>query len=388
MTDKQHVQKSNKKQDFSNIDFKNLSYAEQFTAKQSQLKSLLSPYYDGQLDTFSSPERHYRMRAEFRIWHAGEDTYHIMFDQNTKQQYRVDQLPAASELINHAMQALIDFLCNKSDDAAQLRGKLFQIDYLSSCSGELVISMLYHKQLDEQWLQAASNLQLMLSDSKVLNAKVSIIGRARKLKRIIGVDHVNETLQINQKTFSFMQVENSFTQPNAHINIDMIEWVTKLAASPQSDLLELYCGAGNFSVPLSLYYNSVLATEISKTSVAAAQENIARNHVENLTIARLSSEEFVEAYAKTRSFNRLANINLDDYNFKTVLVDPPRAGLDDGTLALVSQFDTIVYISCNPNTLIDNLSELHKTHDLCHAALFDQFPFTAHMESGVILRKR
>lgn len=382
------AQNIDSKQIFSDIDFKSLSYQEQFTAKQNQLKNLLSPYYNGQIDAFSSPEKNYRMRAEFRIWHAGEDTYHIMFDQATKQQYRVDQLPAASALINRAMQQIMTFLTNRSADAAELRAKLFQIDYLSSCSGQIVISMLYHKTLDEQWMQAATKLQTILSDPDHLNTNVNIIGRARKVKHILGADYVDESLDINQRTFSFMQVENSFTQPNAHTNVDMIEWVTKLAASPNDDLLELYCGAGNFSVPLSLHYNKVLATEISKTSVAAAQENISRNNIENLKIARLSSEEFVEAYAKVRTFNRLANINLDEYNFKTVLVDPPRAGLDNGTLSLISKFDTLIYISCNPNTLIDNLAVLNETHQVCHGALFDQFPFTEHIESGLILRKR
>jgi len=47
-----------------------------------------------------------------------------------------------------------------------------------------------------------------------------------------------------------------------------------------------------------------------------------------------------------------------------------------------------VYISCNPNTLVDNLAELTKTHEITRFALFDQFPYTEHMESGVFLQQR
>ncbi len=71
-----------------------------------------------------------------------------------------------------------------------------------------------------------------------------------------------------------------------------------------------------------------------------------------------------------------------------MLVDPPRAGLDDATIALIQEYDNIIYISCNPLTLAENLEKLHVTHDLSRVAGFDQFPFTEHIESGVCLRKR
>lgn len=380
MTDSKSTEVNQAKQDISSFNFEQASYNEQLNHKQEYLSFVLAPFYQQHLSVFSSPPKHYRMRAEFRVWHDGDDTFHIMFNQQTKEKYRVDQLPAASVLINNAMSIVIEFVKANS----YLRTKLFQIDYLSTTSNELAISLLYHKQLDEQWEQSAHELRNTLKKLGSIN----IIGRARKQKVLVGNDYVNEVLVINEQAFTFKQIENSFTQPNAYINAKMIEWVIAHAASPSADLLELYCGAGNFSVPLSQHFKQVLATEISKTSVAAAQDNIANNHINNLTIARLSSEEFVEAFNKTRVFRRLADINLADYQFNTVLVDPPRAGLDKGTLRLIAQFDCIIYVSCNPTTLIDNLAYLSQSHEIAHAALFDQFPFTAHMESGVILHKK
>jgi len=108
--------------------------------------------------------------------------------------------------------------------------------------------------------------------------------------------------------------------------------------------------------------------------------------VDNLVIARLSSEEFVEAYKEVRPFRRLKDIDFKSYEFSTIFVDPPRAGLDPETLKLASQFDRIVYISCNPETLIDNLDGLPE-HTVTQAAAFDQFPNTHHLEVGVILEK-
>ena len=59
-----------------------------------------------------------------------------------------------------------------------------------------------------------------------------------------------------------------------------------------------------------------------------------------------------------------------------------------GTLALVKGFDEILYISCNPLTLIDNLKKLTKTHTIEALAFFDQFPYTPHLECGVHLHQR
>ncbi len=360
-------------------------YTLQLAEKESRVRDLLSPFTNkGEpllpLDVFASVEQHYRQRAEFRIWHEGVDLYHIMFNQETKQQYRVDSFPVASLLINQVMTDVI----SKVKINPVLRKKLFQIDYLSATTNQIVVSMLYHTQLGPAWEIAIQALQKELSELY----DIHFIGRAKKQKLVVSQDFVTERLAIHNKVYTFKHIENSFTQPNAQVNCRMIEWVATHTQDISGDLLELYCGAGNFTIPLSDYFDRVVATEISKTSVNAAQFNIAANHLDNCTILRMSSEEFVQAKNKEREFRRLADVNLDEYNFSTVLVDPPRAGLDEDTIAMISQYDNIIYISCNPETLADNLATLTLTHDIVRSALFDQFPFTHHIESGVILKKR
>lgn len=69
----------------------------------------------------------------------------------------------------------------------------------------------------------------------------------------------------------------------------------------------------------------------------------------------------------------------------TVLVDPPRAGLDEVTLRACAGFDRVLYISCNPDTLEPALRTLLETHDLKRMALLDHFPYTSHVECGVYL---
>jgi tRNA (uracil-5-)-methyltransferase len=216
----------------------------------------------------------------------------------------------------------------------------------------------------------------------------SIIGRSRGKKIVLGSDYVTEQFNVDGEIFFQRQPETAFSQPNATVNQQMLDWTVGHSKNIGGDLLELYCGNGNFTLPLSRHFGKVLATEVSKASVNALQHNVATNHCHNIALARLSSEELTQALNNVRPFRRLAHINLADYCFSTVLVDPPRAGLDPDTILLIQRFDNIIYISCNPDTLAANLRILCETHTIIHTALFDQFPYTHHMESGVMLRKK
>ncbi|MBT0585845.1 tRNA (uridine(54)-C5)-methyltransferase TrmA [Alteromonas sp. SM 2104] len=356
------------------------TYEQQLSEKVERLNTRFACYGPPALEIFPSAAKHYRMRAEFRVWHDGDDLYHIMFDQNTKQKIRVDQFEPASETINKLMGDVIAQI--RPHDV--LRRKLFQIDYLTALSGEVVISLLYHRQLDEQWVEAATTLKQRLGAHR----EVSIIGRAKKQKHIIGNDFVIERLPINGQHYVFKHIENSFTQPNAQVNCKMIEWAIDCSQGLEGDLVEFYCGAGNFSIPLAPHFNNVIGTEIAKPSVEAAHYNIQENQIDNVRIVRLSAEEFTSAMRGDREFNRLKGIDLTRYKLTTALVDPPRSGLDNDTLNMVKAFDAILYISCNPETLYDNLQTLTQTHRIERFALFDQFPFTHHVESGVLLIKK
>ncbi|PYE32413.1 tRNA (uracil-5-)-methyltransferase [Idiomarina fontislapidosi] len=356
-------------------------YPAQFADKAKRLAALLSPYYKGELDLHESPRSHYRMRAEFRVWHEQDDLYYIMFNPETREKIRMDQFVPGSELINTLMTAVRDYVIDKPI----LRNKLFQVDFLTTTTNEAVISCLYHKQLDKEWEEAAEQMHKALSS---LTAKLGLIGRARKQKHVIGTDEVIESLTLGQHSWKTVQTENAFTQPNAAINQQMITWAMHAVGTSSHDLLELYCGNGNFTLPLATQFEHVLATEISKRSVASAQTAAQMNKVDNVAFVRMSSEEFSEALKGDVEKRRLQDIDLTSYDFGTVLVDPPRAGLDDLTLNVVSEYQRILYISCNPETLIQNIEALSDKFDVTKAALFDQFPYTHHIEAGVLLERK
>ncbi|HAD47594.1 MAG TPA: tRNA (uridine(54)-C5)-methyltransferase TrmA [Idiomarina sp.] len=357
-----------------------LDYQKQLDEKRDMMRRRYTEVGITGFEVFPSEPTHYRMRAEFRLWHEGDDLYYIMFNPETREKVRKDEFLPGSRLINKLMQAVRDYVIDKP----VLRQKLFQVDFLTTTTQQAIVSVLYHRALDEEWQAAAAELHQHLQQyADVLH----LIGRARKQKVVFGEEYVTEQVRVNGKTYQSIQTENSFTQPNAGINEKMIEWASRHAGNTSHDLLELYCGNGNFTLPLAKQFNRVLATEISKGSVNAARRGAELNSINNVTVVRMSAEEFSQAMQGTLSSRRAEEANLSSFNCKTVLVDPPRAGLDELAIQLVRQYSRIIYISCNPDTLIDNIKALGKEFKVTSAAIFDQFPYTDHIESGVILEK-
>ena len=360
-----------------------LSYPEQLKRKKERVSKLLLPFYQAEPELFDSPDSHYRARSEFRIWHEGERCDYAMGKMpvngvREKGAISIEECPKVIEAIEKRMWKLLDKI-NASQEV--LKKRLFAVEFLATTTDECLITMLYHRKLDDVWTEEARLLE------SELNCKV--MGRSRKQKVILSDEFVTEKLEIDGKIFTYVQYESGFTQPNPAVNVKMIEWaITQARKVGHGDFLESYCGLGNFTLPLSHYFDKVLATEISKRSIHAALENCALNGVDNITFARLASEEMTEALNGVREFSRLKDIDLKSYNFSTVLVDPPRAGLDEGTIELISNIDNIIYISCNPETLARDLETLTKTHNVMEAAIYDQFPHTEHVESGVFLQKK
>lgn len=353
-------------------------YEQLLAEKVDAATKLLAPFDAPPPLVFPSAPQAFRARAEFRVWHDGDKLDYVMFrPADPRQPVAIDAFPYAIDAIQDLMWPLLALL----RDEPVLRRKLFQVEFLSTLAGDTLITLIYHRKLDETWQQTAVSLAEQL--------QVSIVGRSRKQKLTLQRDYVTEELQVNGQTFSYRQYEQAFSQPNPGVNTQMIEWACAQTEQSQGDLLELYCGNGNFTLPLARQFRRVLATELSKVGTRAARENAQANGVENLEIVRLSAEEVAEALAGTRQFRRLAELQvpLTDFQLDTVFVDPPRAGLDPATERCVANFQRIVYISCNPNTLAANLANLSQTHRVAAFAVFDQFPYTGHTECGVVLER-
>lgn len=352
-------------------------YSTQLADKAAQFKLAFASFALPEPTVFASSPLSFRLRAEFRMFHRGERVDYAMFAAaDPKRPVPIDDFPVADATIRSAMARLRELL--QADEL--LRRDLFQTDFLATLSGELLITLIYHRRLDEPWEAAARALAAEL--------KVQLIGRSRGQKIVLGRDWVLEEFELDGRRLRYKQIEASFSQPNGGVNRQMLGWARQQAAGLGGDLLELYCGNGNFTVALAPLFERVLATEVSKTSVHAAQYNLEANQIGNVTLVRMSSDEISGALAGEREFRRMEGVDLGQFRFSTLFVDPPRSGLDAPTLALAAGFERILYISCNQQSLLENIAALEATHAITTAAAFDQFPYTEHLECGLLLTRR
>ena len=348
-----------------------------FAAKAKRFRRMFDDLDLPELQLFASPPLAYRLRAEFRMWHTGARVDYAMFAaDDPRRAVPIADFPPAVD----AIRALMPRLRERLLASDVLRQRLFQTEFLATLRGEALICLVYHRPLDAAWEEAARILAADLG--------VQLIGRSHKQKIVIGRDWLEEEIALDGRRLTYRQIEGAFSQPNGEVNRAMLGWARAQAAGLGGDLLELYCGNGNFTVALAPCFDKVLATELSKPSTAMARHNLAANGIDNATLARMAADEVAAALAHARIFRRLRDIDLDAYRFSTLFVDPPRAGLDAATLNLARDFANILYISCNPVTLHANAAALASTHRIAAAACFDQFPYTDHLEGGLLLQQR
>ncbi|EPT4466806.1 23S rRNA (uracil(1939)-C(5))-methyltransferase RlmD [Klebsiella aerogenes] len=169
-----------------------------------------------------------------------------------------------------------------------------------------------------------------------------------------------------------------FIQVNDGVNQKMVSTALAwLDIQPQDRVLDLFCGMGNFTLPLAKAAESVVGVEGVPALVAKGRENAALNGLQNVTFFHENLEEDVtrQAWAK--------------HGFDKILLDPARAGAP-GVMAHIIKLAPrrVVYVSCNPATLArDSEALLQAGYRIQRLAMLDMFPHTGHLESIVLFER-
>ncbi len=202
----------------------------------------------------------------------------------------------------------------------------------------------------------------------------------KTVHRIWPIDDKEAQLHYKLKEYGLEMLMEplDFTQVNASINNLMIpKAIELLDIQPEDNVLDLFCGLGNFTLPLATIAKRVVGVEGVQEMVDRAAKNAAHNHLENVEFyqadlaADLNDKEWVK-----RQYNK-------------VLIDPARSGALE-VIANIVKFNPqkIVYVSCNPATLARDTGELVKAgYKLVKAGVMDMFPHTSHVESIALFEK-
>ncbi len=169
-----------------------------------------------------------------------------------------------------------------------------------------------------------------------------------------------------------------FVQINQDINTQLVRLAIELLAPRQDEtMLDLFCGIGNFTLPIATRCQQVLGIEGTEAMVARGNENAKLNAITN---AEFQCHDLSD---KQKKFNWV------ERKFDGVLLDPPRTGALEVIEKLsTSEVKRIVYISCNPATLArDALQLTQQGYELAAAGVLDMFPHTSHVESIALFKR-
>jgi 23S rRNA (uracil1939-C5)-methyltransferase len=204
-----------------------------------------------------------------------------------------------------------------------------------------------------------------------------------KINRILGDN--NQTIWgegfIEEKLgrFSFRIYTNTFFQSNPVQMLRLVDQLTKKTEMQKTEkVLELYCGIGTIGLLLNDHIQQLLGYDNNPVSIKSAQENTARN---DITRAEFHVHDLSNGLPTPLSGNFQPDI---------IIADPPRKGLPLRLMRDMAELqpEKIIYISCNPKTLIANLTEFQKLGYITREIHpFDMFPYTAQVESLAVIRK-
>jgi 23S rRNA (uracil1939-C5)-methyltransferase len=357
--------------------WQHIDYPQQLLAKQQILAEALrrggrvAGEYVG--PTVPSPAEYgYRSRVQFKL-HGTADRLRIGFYRNNSHQ--VEDIGSgcaiALPVINATLAALRAVLTDCPDVSAISRISVDSAD-------EGVIALVSYGGRDSA--AVAAFLRERREDLKPLIG-VFLQSGHKAMQRLYGDEQLSYSLPSatpGAKACRLAYQPGGFSQVNRLQNSSMLEIVRRMASFQGTEqVLDLYCGNGNFSLPIAAEVAGVTGIEEYAGSIAAAEANRAVNGTVNA--------EFICADAVLG----LKGLAVSGRRFDTIILDPPRGGAAEAVAELYRLNPSrIIYISCDPSTLARDCGVLADTgYHVRESVPVDMFPQTYHLESVTLLQK-
>lgn len=301
-------------------------------------------------DIVYSDNFNYRNKVTLKIKGTKLGFYH----HNTNDIIDIDNCLISDGEINKAIECMRAFV-------AEYKNNSFSSLVIRSSDDGVMISLESESNELENELVTFLTNKIVKIKSLILNNKV-----------IYGDDYLIKKIG----SYKFKLSALSFYQVNNNVMAKLYNQVERYVAGIKNDtILDLYCGIGTMTMILSGHGRKVIGIEIVSDAIENAIENAKMNDIKNVT--------FIEGKVEDK-ISRLLDQRVD-----TVVMDPPRSGVDKKALDAILQINPqqIIYVSCNPVTLARDLRLLSEKYSVKEVTPFDMFPQTAHVECVVKLLK-
>ena len=203
--------------------------------KFTKATSLISEHYKGAIKINLSPACGYRSRCEFGY----RNSFYTMYDRSGNIQYL-----EVFNIARPAIQDLMPKLRNNINHSKFLNHKLFQVNFRTNSVDKILVTLIFHRKLNDEMKEEAQKISNQFKIDINLRSKKDIYSTGDELL----VDDIN----INN--IMLYQTDQSFYQPNHFHMPEMVKKTLSYIYEPE-DLLELYCGSGTFTLPLSYKFN-------------------------------------------------------------------------------------------------------------------------------------
>ena len=208
---------------------------------------------------------------------------------------------------------------------------------------------------------------------KNINTKNTNVIMGNKNETIVGRGYITDKLG----DYIFKISPMSFYQVNPIQAEILYNKAIEKAEITRSDIVcDLYCGIGTIGIFASKYAKKVYGIEIVKQAIDDAINNANLNNINNVDFICGDVEDAFDALIKKEKVKP-----------DVIIVDPPRRGLDEKTISNILKLKTnrVVYISCNPATMVRDLKMMEDIYDVVEVQPVDMFPFTSHVECVTVL---
>ncbi len=314
----------------------------------------------------------YRSRVQFKLHYAKNQLQMGFYRQGTHfVEDASDGCPVAMPVINEALRSFRSVLKSFTDP-----NQLPQINI--DCAGEVVIAVVNYIGNDIDGV--AGFFKNYMTELRPVTGLYIQSGRKVRLRKIYGDDLLTYVLPDKVgKQCQLSYKPGAFSQVNRDQNIKLLELVRQFSEFKGTEqVLDLYCGNGNFSIPLSGDVYSMTGIEEYKDSISSAMENAVKNGITN--------SEFIcsDAVVGVRQLVAAGR------KFDVVILDPPRSGAGDAVVEVLKlNPEKIIYISCDPSTLARDCGAFVKNgqYHVRSSIPVDMFPQTYHLESVTLLVK-
>ena len=245
-------------------------------------------------------------------------------------------------------------------------------------TGELMVNLVTTTQIDfdlSEYVEILKNQEYKGNLVSVLHTENNSFSDAvvpEKVNLLFGKDHITEELlglKFKISPFSFFQTNTKGAESLYSIVREY------LGESKDKVVFDLYCGTGTIGQIAAANAKKVVGIELIEEAVEAAKENAKLNNLNNCEFLAGDVAEIIK--------------NVKDKP-DTIILDPPRSGVHPKALEYVIKFNAkeIIYVSCNPKTLVDNLKVLMESgYEMVESCVKDMFPNTPHLEAIVKLTK-